>query len=80
MLYTNYSDFYTCFDLNVAKGEGGILHYPNYADLVASAKMGAFEIRRQRENKEQPGMDDERYRAYGNPIRCVYREQEAKLY
>jgi hypothetical protein len=82
MLCTICSGFCASFDLDVAKGEGGILHHPNYADLVVSAKYGCeicIEIRRQREKKEPPGTCDERYRAYGNQIRCVFKEREAGL-
>ena len=82
MLCTTCTIFFSNFDLDVAKSEGGILHHLNYADLVVSAKYGCeicIEIRRQRESKEPPGTYDDGYRIYGNQIRCVFEEREAGL-
>jgi hypothetical protein len=75
-------DFCNNFDLDVAKSEGGILHYVNYGEIVASAHLRCgicIEIRRQRENKEPPGTYDDKYRAYGGQIRCLFDEHNMGL-
>ncbi|KFY49108.1 hypothetical protein V495_00756 [Pseudogymnoascus sp. VKM F-4514 (FW-929)] len=75
-------DFCNNFDLDVAKSEGGILHYVNYGEIVASADLRCgicIEIRRQRENKEPPGTYNDKYRAYGDQIRCLFDEHNMAL-
>jgi hypothetical protein len=83
MLCVACSEFCNDFDLDVAKRNGGLLHHPNYEALVISAKNGCkicIEIHRQRETKPPPGRHDDRYRAFGNQIRCVFKELELGLY
>jgi hypothetical protein len=82
MLCVACSDLCKNFDLDVAKRDGGLPHHPNYAALAISAKNGCkicIEIRRQRETKPPPGTYDDRFRAFGNQIRCVFTERELGL-
>ena len=83
MLCVVCSDFSNNFDLDVAKGDGGMPHYPNYKALVISAENGCkicIEIRRQKETKAPPGTHDDRYWAYSNQIQCVFKEYKLGLY